>query len=192
MTVIKHIALPSKPSGFKKHHDFATAMPSRRHSDAAKQATYLGNARLHNRFDMANEEELQTKARVHFSHSLVCSVLSPRHAAIETKDTWYDQNDYNHFLADSRNTIKMVQHFLLVTGSLSCLDPAHHSITGLEHFLSPTIEKQRAKRCRQHVLDFLFEFQGKRKRRRPTTHDKESIVSRNPSPSKKSSRTVIS
>ena len=94
--------------------------------------------------------------RVNFADKLISSVATPMHAADDVANTtWYDDSAYQYFLAESRNAVKIAQQALLDTGSLNRLDPSEHTVSGLEQFLSPTIEMRRAQRCRQHIQAVL-------------------------------------
>jgi hypothetical protein len=97
--------------------------------------------------------------RVHFAPQPVVSYLSFH--SDTALSTWYGDEDYELFLADCCHTVRKAQDLLAANGDWSGgLDPAQESLLGLEHFLSPTLERERKERCKRHVHKMLAAQSG--------------------------------
>jgi hypothetical protein len=96
--------------------------------------------------------------RVHFAPKPVVSCTS--FDSNKALNTWYGDVDYQVFMADCRKTVRKAQDLLLTTGDWSLMDPAQESLLGLEHFLSPTLERARQERCRRHTEQMLASQQS--------------------------------
>jgi hypothetical protein len=91
--------------------------------------------------------------RVHFAPKPVVSCTS--FDSNKALNTWYGDVDYQVFMTDCRNTVRKAQDLLLTTGDWSLMDPSQESLLGLEHFLSPTLERARQERCKSHARRVL-------------------------------------
>jgi hypothetical protein len=96
--------------------------------------------------------------RVHFAPQPVVSYLSFH--SDTALSTWYGDEDYELFLADCCHTVRKAQDLQLTNGEWSDMDPAQESLLGLEHFLSPTLERERKERCKRHVHKMLAAQSG--------------------------------
>lgn len=93
--------------------------------------------------------------RVRFLPVLVTAIAKATYTLHDANETWYDDWDYAQFAKDSRRTVQIAQDLITKTGDWRGMDNAKHSLDGLELYLSPTIEQERAQRCRVHVQTIL-------------------------------------
>jgi hypothetical protein len=177
MTVAKDQAAAAstqsfKPMAFKRSANHSKVWASIFHSTVAKQASLLKAASavcnikatappIISSCNLKGAVSLpKTIRRVHFAPKLVsssCVSLVPHESS-----TWYDDDDYLMFKLDSRRTVQKAQEQLLAFGDWRDMDPTEHSLLGLEHFLSPTLERERMETCRAHARRILQDQQQQR------------------------------
>jgi hypothetical protein len=99
--------------------------------------------------------------RVNFTNPLVQTTADV--PATLMSDTWYNDCDYHAFQLDCRRAVMAARQTLLTTGDLDedsfYIEQEHQlelsTLLGLEHFMSPTMERARKARCVRHVQDIL-------------------------------------
>lgn len=101
------------------------------------------------------DNSFSAKKQVRFA-----TVISTSKAAVSVNPgSWFDDQDYSRFQLECQQTVMAVRFSILTTGIVDALDSTRYTLHGLEQFLSPSIERARATRCRRHVVDTLLQVE---------------------------------
>jgi hypothetical protein len=153
MTGTKEGALSAKPVVSKGPDNHVLVWASVFNAKSSEPTTLLSAASALCKQRRSAHLSKGASKHVHFAPKPVVSCLSSD--SDKALNTWYGDVDYQVFLADCRNTVRKAQDLLLTTGDWSRMDPSQESLLGLEHFLSPTLERAREERCKRHVQQML-------------------------------------
>jgi hypothetical protein len=153
MTGTKEGALNSKPAVSKGPDNRSLVWASVFKTKSSEPTTLLSAASALCKQRRTTHLNKGAYKRVHFAPMPVVSCLSSD--SDKALNTWYGDMDYQFFMIDCRKTVRKAQDLLLTTGDWSLMDPSQESLLGLEHFLSPTLERAREERCKSHTRRVL-------------------------------------